>query len=156
MNTIAYILMIVGVNYAFTVLPLIALPGGSVLPAATFLVGAIFVMRDFAQREIGHWVLAAMFAAGVLSYWLASPEVAVASVAAFLVSELVDWAVYSFTRWPFPQRIILSSAVSTPIDSAVFLFAIGHLSMAGVVIMTAAKMVAAIIVWHMIRRRAVV
>lgn len=153
MMTFAYIALIVGVNYAFSVLPMIALPGGSVLPSATFLVGLVFVARDFAQREIGHWVIVAMLTAGALSYWLADPFVAVASVAAFLVSEFADWAVYSFTRMHFARRVLWSSALGTPIDSAVFLVGIGFFSMPGVLVMTAAKMVAAFAVWVLIRRR---
>lgn len=155
MYTLIYICLIVAVNYAFTVLPMIHLPGGGVLPAATFLVGVVFVARDFAQREVGHWVIAAMLAAGAMSYWLADPYVAVASVAAFLVSELADWAVYTFTKRPFAQRVLWSSAIGTPIDSAVFLFGIGHFNWPGVLAMTAAKMVAALVVWGFIRRRAV-
>lgn len=153
MITALYIALIVLVNYAFSVLPMVQLPGGAMLPVATFLVGVIFVARDFAQREIGHWVIAAMLFAGALSYYLADPYVAIASVCAFLVSEFADWAVYSFTGKPLHQRILYSSAVGTPLDSAVFLYGIGHFSIVGVLAMTAAKMVAALVVWWMIRKR---
>ena len=54
----------------------------------SFAVGLIFVVRDYAQRAVGHWVIAAMLAAGVLSWWMADPFVALASVAAFAVSSL--------------------------------------------------------------------
>ena len=151
--TVLYIVLIVAVNYGFTVVPLVEFLGGEKWPPMSLLVGFIFVARDFAQRDIGHLVIIAMLVAGGLSYVMADPYVAAASVAAFLVSEFIDWAVYSFTGRPFDQRVLLSSAVSTPIDSLVFLSAIGHLSVGSVCAMTTSKMLGAIIVWSMIRRR---
>ena len=151
--TIFYIALIVAVNYGFTVAPLVALPGGEMWPPISLAVGFVFVSRDYAQREIGHRVIIAMLAAGVLSYFMAGPFVAVASVAAFLISEFADWAVYSFTGRSFAQRVLLSSAVGTPMDSAVFLALIGQFSGVGVLAMTASKMLGALLVWWMIRRR---
>jgi len=151
--TLIYVASIVIVNYAFGVLPILPLGEGIVIPTATFLVGLIFVFRDFAQREIGHYVIPAMLLAGVLSYFLADPTIAIASVTAFLVSEFADWAVYSFTGRPFPQRVLLSSALGTPIDSALFLYMIGFFSIQGVIIMTLVKMVGALAVWWIIRKR---
>lgn len=154
MSVAIYIGLIVAVNWSFSILPMIQIPGGT-LPSAAFLVGFIFVARDFAQREIGHKVIGAMLVAGVISYFMASPAIAYASVAAFGISELADWAVYSFTKRPFAQRILYSSALGTPLDSAVFLYMIGFGSVAGVAAMTAAKMVGALIVWRIVSRRAV-
>lgn len=154
MSVAIYIGLIVAVNWSFSFLPMIPLHGDAVLPSAAFLVGFVFVARDFAQREIGHWVIAAMLVAGVISYFMADPFVAVASVAAFLISEFADWAVYTVTKRPFAQRILISSAVGTPLDSAVFLTIIGFGSIAGIAAMTAAKMVGALIVWQIVQRRA--
>ena len=151
--TVLYIALIVAVNYGFTVAPMVALPGGEMWPPISLVVGFVFVARDYAQREIGHRVIIAMLAAGILSYFMASPFVAVASVAAFLISEFADWAVYSFTGRSFARRVLLSSAVGTPIDSAVFLALIGQFSVVGVLAMTASKMLGALLVWWMIRRR---
>ena len=151
--TIVYIALIVAVNYGFTVTPLVALPGGEKWPPISLLVGFIFVARDFAQREIGHRVIIAMLAAGALSYIMADPFVAAASVAAFLFSEFADWAIYSFTGRSFADRVLLSSAVGTPLDSVVFLGIVGQLSMAGVLAMTASKMLGALAVWWLIRRQ---
>jgi len=151
--TVLYIALIVAVNYGFTVTPLVALPGGEKWPPMSLIVGFVFVARDFAQREIGHRVIIAMLAAGALSYVMANPFVAAASVAAFLISEFADWAVYSFTGRTFAQRVLLSSAVGTPLDSVVFLAMIGHLSATGVIAMTASKMLGALAVWWMLRRQ---
>ena len=87
-----------------------------------------------------------------LSYLMADPYVALASLVAFLISELVDWYVYTFTGRPLSQRILLSSAISTPIDSAVFLEMIGHFSFVGFAMMTAAKMLAAGAIWWRLSR----
>ena len=151
--TALYIALIVAVNYAFTVVPLVELPDGTMWPPVALLVGFVFVARDFAQREIGHRVLLAMLVGVVLSYFMADPFVAAASAAAFLVSETVDWAVYSFTKRPFSERVLYSSLLGTPVDSAMFLGLLGILSTTGVLAMTVSKLVGALVVWWLIRRR---
>jgi len=153
--TLIYIALIVIVNYAFTVLPLVALPGGDMWPPASLLVGFIFIARDYAQREIGHRVIIAMLMAAGLSYLMADPFVAVASLSAFLVSEFADWGVYTYTKRPFAQRVLLSSAIGTPLDSAIFLMVIGHFSIVAAIVMTLSKMLGALVVWWMIRKREV-
>ena len=152
-SLVFYILSVVLVNYAFDAVPLVHLPGGELWPPMSLLVGFVFVIRDYAQRDAGHWVLAAMLAGGALSWILVSPEIALASVSAFLFSEITDWAVYTFTRRPFSQRILLSSALSTPVDSLVFLSMTGLFSIPALLIMTVSKMVGALIVYCLVRRR---
>ncbi len=151
--TALYIVLIVAVNYGFSVVPLVELPGGGKWPPMTLVVGFIFVARDFAQKEIGHSVILAMLAAAAISYFMADPFIAVASLAAFLVSEFCDWAVYSFTKKPFHQRVLLSSALGTPVDSVIFLGIIGIASLEGVVLMTVSKMIGALVVWYLIKNR---
>ncbi|MEK9678687.1 MAG: preQ0 transporter [Rhodospirillaceae bacterium] len=153
MPTIIYVLLIVLVNWLFTVVPLVELPGGTMWPPVALVVGFVFVARDFAQREIGHWVLAAMAVGVVISYFMASPQVALASALAFAVSELTDWAVYTFTGRPLSERILYSSILGTPIDSVVFLSMVGFFSVAAAAAMTVSKLLGALIVWWLIRRR---
>ena len=148
MWTISYIVLIVLVNYGFTVVPLLSLPTGDMFPPMSLVVGFVFVVRDYAQRQVGHWVIPAMLAAGVLSFFMASPFVAMASVTAFLISEFADWGVYSFTKRPFRERVLWSSCLGTPIDSAVFLGMIGHLTLIAMIVMTLSKMIGALIVWR--------
>lgn len=149
--TAFYIILIVLINWGFTVVPLIPILG-EMFPPMSLAVGLIFVLRDFAQREIGHKVIGAMLIGGLLSYFMADPFVAIASVTAFLISESADWAVYTWTKKPFAQRILISSIVSTPIDSAVFLAMIGHFSILAVVLMTISKMIGALIVWKIVHK----
>lgn len=151
MHTAIYIALIVAVNYGFSIVPMVPTPWGEMFPPMSLAVGLVFVARDFAQREVGHGVLMAMAVAGALSWIMADPFVAVASVTAFAISETADWAIYTWTKKPFAQRVLISSAVSTPVDSAVFLAVIGHLSFAGVLAMTLAKMAGALIVWRMVK-----
>ena len=151
--TALYIGLIVLVNWLFIVVQPVDMGGGEMWPPVALVVGLIFIARDFAQRVIGHWVLVAMLVAGVLSYFLADPFVAYASVAAFAISELADWFVYSFTKRSFAQRILFSSALATPLDTIVFLGIMGWLSAPAVLAMTASKLVGALIVWYLVRNR---
>ena len=57
-----YVLLIVLVNWGFSVVPL-----WHGWPPLSLAVGLIFVARDYAQREIGHWIWAAMIGAGAPS-----------------------------------------------------------------------------------------
>jgi uncharacterized PurR-regulated membrane protein YhhQ (DUF165 family) len=148
--TAAYIAAIIIANIGFTHLPMIPLPGGEMLAPMSFLVGFIFVIRDFSQKEIGHKVLGAMAIGGLLSYYMADPFVAYASVVAFLISETTDWGVYSFTDKPLKQRILLSSLIGTPVDSAIFMLILGFFSWYGLIVMFASKMIGALIVWWML------
>ena len=94
-----------------------------------------------------------MLAGGLLSWVLSTPAIALASVCAFLTGELVDWAVYTFTGRPFSHRVLLSSALSTPQDSIVFLNMVGLHSVPSVLMMTMSKMIGAIFVFYFARRR---
>lgn len=150
---ILYVGLIVTVNYGFSVVPLLPLPTGDMFPPMSLAVGFVFVARDYAQRVVGHWVIPAMLVAGAISWFMANPYIAVASVTAFAISEAMDWAVYTFLRRPFAQRVLWSSALGTPIDSAVFLGMIGAFSWTGVAVMTLSKMLGALLVWSLLRRR---
>jgi len=52
-----------------------------------------------------------MLCAGIISYFMSAPAVAIASVTAFLISETVDWLVYTVTKKPLSQRILYSSLI---------------------------------------------
>ena len=150
--SIAYVACILAVNIGFVYVPPMPLLG-EMWPPMSLLVGLIFVLRDFSQREIGHRVIGAMLIGALLSYYLADPFVAVASVVAFLISETADWLVYTWSKRPLHQRIVISSAVGTPLDSAVFLAMIGYFSIGGVILMTLSKMAGAFAVLYWMRRR---
>ena len=149
--SLIYLASVVIANIGFTYLPMIPLPYGGMLAPMSFLVGFVFVFRDYAQREIGHKVLLFMAIGVVASYILADPFVAVASAVAFALSEAIDWAIYTVYRKPLKDRILLSSAVSTPVDSAVFMLMLGFFSWYGLFVMVASKMLGAVVIWHRLK-----
>ena len=111
----------------------------------SIVVGTVFITRDYCQR------IGAMAVAGVLSYFMADPYVAIASVSAFAVAEIVDWVVYSLTKRPLADRILVSSAIATPLDTVVFLSILGLLSPSLIGFQVASKMLAAVVIWSMLR-----
>lgn len=137
-----YLASIVGVNMLFAKWPELSW-------LWSFVVGTVFVTRDYAQRAMGHWVLAFMAAAAVISWFMASPFVATASVAAFAASELIDWAVYTWTKRPFRDRMLISSHLSVPVDSAVFLLVAGFFSWPVFLVQILAKLFVAWIVFFL-------
>lgn len=143
---LAYVIAILVLNLGFSYVPMVDLGFGLFSPMA-ILAGAIFVLRDYAQKQSGHYVLLGMAAGAALSFALADPFVALASVAAFLISELADYALYTLTKKPFAQRVLISSLVSTPIDTAVFLYMINGMTVGTFLLMVGAKLVAAVFIW---------
>jgi len=136
-----YIATVVGINLAFAYIPPIVLFDGTIFTVGSVIAGLVFIARDFAQREVGHKaVLALMAAAGLLSYLLADPFVAIASIAAFAISEISDYIVYSKYKGDFNKRVVVSSLVSVPIDTAVFLAIISHLSALSFAVMCISKL----------------
>lgn len=147
-----YIILIGLVNWVYVVAPLIELANGDIWSSADLLVGFVFVVRDFAQRRAGHHILWGTVAGSVLSWWWATPQLALASAAAFAIGEMGDWALYSFTKRPFSQRILISSLVGCPLDSLVFLTLIGRPSLSCVLLMTGSKLLASLLVYALVRR----
>lgn len=96
---------------------------GLVAPSGVLMVGASLVLRDLVHEKLGALVaLLAIVAGAALSLLIAPPSLAIASAAAFLLSELGDMAVYTPLRknslW---AAVLLSGVVGAVIDSAVFL-----------------------------------
>jgi len=136
-----YIATVVAINMAFAYIPPIVLFDETIFTIGSVVAGLVFVARDYAQREVGHKaVLALMVAAGLLSYLLSDPFVAIASITAFAISELTDYIVYSNYKGDFNKRVIVSSLVSVPIDTAVFLAIISHLSVLSFAVMCVSKL----------------
>ncbi len=102
---------------------LIPVAPGILAPSGVITIGAALVLRDVVQRCLGlGWGLGAVLAGCLLSALVAPPALVIASAAAFLLSELADFAVYT----PLQQRRLMlavtaSAAVGLVIDSVVFL-----------------------------------
>jgi uncharacterized PurR-regulated membrane protein YhhQ (DUF165 family) len=97
---------------------------GIVAPSGVLMIGLALVLRDLVQRRLGKaWALAAVLAGVVISILVAPPALVVASAAAFALSELADFAVYT----PLQGRglvmaVLASSLVGLTVDSLVFLW----------------------------------
>jgi uncharacterized PurR-regulated membrane protein YhhQ (DUF165 family) len=102
---------------------LVPVAPGIMAPSGVLMIGLALVLRDIVQRRLG--AAAGLVAIGVgalISAALAPPAIVVASTAAFLLSELADFAVYTpLQRRRFVLAVVLSSLVGLVIDSAVFL-----------------------------------
>lgn len=146
------------VNWSFAHVPTVPLPDGGTFAPMAVVTGLVLVVRDFAQREIGHLIFLPLMLGIALSFAMAPPAIALASAAAFAISEVVDWLVYTFTKKPLSQRVMLSSLIAAPLDSAVF-WLLASLSVAGVftwsTVMTAiaSKWLGAYFVYVWLRRR---
>lgn len=93
------------------------------LPSALWVVAISFVLRDVAQITLGkHFAWAAIAIGTGLSWWLASPQLALASGLAFLISESIDAAIFTplANRGRFLLAVLISGYAAGFIDSAVF------------------------------------
>lgn len=145
-GTAGYIIMIVMINLGVTTLPLYHIWDCDISPMDP-IAGIIYLSRDFSQRELGHYVFIAMILGAGLSYSLASPAIAIASISAFAVGEMIDWSIFAFTRRPLRDRLLWSALISSPFDSAIFLFGIHRLNLLAVILMTLGKFMGVWVIW---------
>ena len=96
---------------------------GIMAPSGVLMVGLALVLRDLVQRRLGaRWAIAAILAGAALSALLAPPALVLASGAAFLLSELADFAVYTpLQRRRLVLAVVASGLVGLVIDSLLFL-----------------------------------
>ncbi|MEV6602732.1 VUT family protein [Kutzneria sp. NPDC051319] len=117
----AYIGTIVTANWASTHWSALYV-GPVAVPAGTLWAGVTFTLRDLLHEYLGgRGVFAAIAAGAGLSWLLATPQIAMASVLAFTVSELIGSLVYSRLRaWSLLRAVLGSNLVGLNIDSALF------------------------------------
>jgi len=156
--TLLYVLLIPLINWSFTWAPMWELLPGWAFNPVTVITGLVLVVRDFAQREIGHEVLIAMAVALGLTALAAGPELAMASGAAFAISEIIDWLLFTFSKYKLSTRVLLSSAIAAPLDTTIFLYGAemirdGMLTVPNIVMSIIGKMVGALVIWWFVRRR---
>ncbi len=155
LHIIIYILLILAVNVGFAYVPPVELPSGDVWTPMSLVVGFIFVVRDYAQKRVGHHILWAMLVGCLLSWYFASPTLALASAVAFALGELADWAVFTFTGKPFAERILYSSLIGVPLDTLVFLTLISMATPTSFVVMMLSKLIGVFVVYMLIKKRSV-
>lgn len=99
-------------------------PGGRSAPSGVLMVGLALVLRDLLQRRLGlGWTFVAIASGALLSATFATSGLVVASVAAFLFSEVADLAVFTpLQRRGLVIAVIASSFVGLMLDSMIFLY----------------------------------
>lgn len=99
---------------------------GDILTWGAFTYPVAFLVTDLANRAFGphrtRLVVVAGFAvAVVVSIWLATPRIAIASGSAFLVAQLLDVSIFHRLRHrPWWQAPMVSSLFSSALDTTIF------------------------------------
>lgn len=129
---ILFVGTIYAANYAVEHWGLVSVGFGLMAPAGVYFAGLAFTLRDIIHRTLGRWVvIGAILLGGLLSYVISDAvtlpgglvSLAVASALAFLISELLDLAVYEPIRsrgWL--PAVVASNIVGLVTDSILFLW----------------------------------
>lgn len=93
-------------------------------PSGVLMIGAALVLRDMVQLTGGIRAgLLAIAIGAILSWFVAPPALVIASVSAFLLSELADFAIYTpLRRKQLEAAVLASGVVGSIIDSIIFLW----------------------------------
>lgn len=123
-----YVGVIVAANYAVNRFGIVSVGFGLLAPAAVYFVGVAFTARDVIQETLGRYaVVLAIIAGAVLSYFVSSGRLALASGVAFLVSETADWLVYTPLREKdWLAAVTGSNIIGAAVDSLIFLWIAFH------------------------------
>jgi uncharacterized PurR-regulated membrane protein YhhQ (DUF165 family) len=119
---IGYIAVIVLANWAIATFGIVPVGFGLAAPAGVYFAGLAFTLRDLVQEQLGRlWTVLAIVAGAAVSAVI-SPQFALASGVAFLISELADFAVYTpLRRRNWLAAVAISNTVGLVADSILFL-----------------------------------
>ena len=153
---VLFIATIFGANWAIQTFGLVPVGPGLLAPAGVYFAGLAFTFRDLAQEKVGRgWIVAAIAAGAVISA-VVSTKFALASGIAFLISEMLDFAVYTpLRRRNWIGAVVASNVVGMVADSILFLaLAFGSLQyLTGQVVGKAWMTLLAVAVLWLLRRR---
>ena len=99
---------------------------GEILTWGAFTYPVAFLVNDLTNRRLGvaaarKVVIAGFVLAVILSVWLATPRIAIASGSAFLVAQMLDVSVFNSLRkaawWRAP---FISTLIGSAIDTVIF------------------------------------
>lgn len=127
-----FVATVVGANWALGRYGVVSVGFGLTAPAGVYFAGLAFGLRDALHETAGRWwVLAAIATGAVVSYVIEDAvtipgghgAIAVASAAAFALSELADLSVYEPLRSrSWPAAVAGSNVAGSLVDSALFLW----------------------------------
>lgn len=119
---LGYIATIFAANWLIQHVGIVPVGFGLMAPAGVYAVGLAFTLRDIVQRTLGREATVAAILVGAGISLLVSPAFAFASAAAFLLSELADFAVYTpLERKTWLGAVVLSNTAGLAVDSVLFL-----------------------------------
>ena len=137
---------------------LIPVAPGLMAPSGVLMIGAALALRDAVHEAMGRRAVLALVAAGAgLSLAFSPPALAIASAAAFLLSELADFAIYDrLRRRGLAMAVLLSGIAGAVLDSLLFsALAFGSAAWAPGLILAKLYASAAFALWLAMRRRSV-
>ncbi len=123
---VAAMAIIVSVSNVLVQYPFEPFGLGEILTWGAFTYPVAFLINDLTNRRFGtvaarRVVLAGFVIAVVLSVWLATPRIAIASGSAFLAAQLIDTAVFDRLRgnawWQAP---FISTLIGSALDTVLF------------------------------------
>jgi hypothetical protein len=122
-----FLLAIVAANWLTSTYGLINVGFGQVATAGTYAAGITFVLRDAIDDTLGRLgVLAAIGCGAALSFVVAAPQIALASMVAFTLAEICDYLIYTPLRAHGYIRAALASNIAGAfVDTIVFLWIAG-------------------------------
>jgi queuosine precursor transporter len=135
---------------------LIPVAPGLMAPSGVLMIGAALALRDAVQEQLGRvWVAVLIAGGAALSLLVSPPALAVASATAFLLSELLDFAVYDrLRRRAMGWAVLLSGAAGAVLDSILFSWiAFGEVKWAAGLILAKVYASAAFAAWLWLRAR---
>jgi uncharacterized PurR-regulated membrane protein YhhQ (DUF165 family) len=123
LSVAAFLGLAVAANVLTAEFGLIPVGLGLVTTAGTWAAGLVLLARDWVHDTAGRWAVLGCIAAGAaLSAALTNPALAVASAAAFAVSELADLAVYTpLRKHGWAKAAVASNLVGSVVDTLLFL-----------------------------------
>ena len=117
-----YLATIVAANWAVHRFGVVPVGFGYLAPAGVYFVSAALVLRDAVQYLLGKTITLAVMATGVaLSALVAGHQLALASGAAFAVSELIDFALFTWIAPRWARAVAAGGIAGAVADSLIFL-----------------------------------
>lgn len=127
LSIICYLLSIVTANWLTARYGFVPVGFGLAATAGTYAAGVAFIARDAVQDTAGRTIALGTIVVGAAVSWFAStPTLAIASGAAFLLSETIDMGIYTpLRRRGYVRAALASNFFGSIVDTVVFLWLAG-------------------------------